>query len=121
MTLYRFLLRLYPASFRATYGAEMSTMFAKRRRETAGVLTTLWLWVDAVSDIVRNATLLHADFLRQDLRFTLRSLARARGFTLTAIVVAALGIGATTAVFSVTDHVLFKALPFPHSDLLVRL
>jgi putative ABC transport system permease protein len=52
---------------------------------------------------------------------TPRSLARAKGFALTATLVAALGIGATTAAFSIADHVLVRPLPFPRSDRLVRL
>ena len=45
----------------------------------------------------------------------LRSLGRTPGFTVTAIVVAALGIGATTATFSIADHVLLRPLPFPRA------
>ncbi len=51
----------------------------------------------------------------------LRSLRRTPGFTITAIVVAALGIGATTATFSIADHVLLRPLPFRDADRLVRL
>ena len=50
-----------------------------------------------------------------------RSLRRAPGFTLTVVLVSALGIGATTAAFSVTDHVLIRPLPFPEPDRLVKL
>jgi predicted permease len=61
------------------------------------------------------------DVLKQDLRYTARTLNRARGFALTAILVTALGVGANTAAFSVADFVLFRSLPFPDSDALVRL
>jgi predicted permease len=61
------------------------------------------------------------DVLKQDLRYTVRTLTRARGFTLTAILVIALGVGANTAAFSVADFVLLRPLPFPDSDALVRL
>jgi predicted permease len=50
-----------------------------------------------------------------------RTLARSPGFTLTATLVAALGIGATTAAFSMADHVLVRPLPFPEPDRIVRL
>jgi predicted permease len=63
----------------------------------------------------------HFDILKQDLHYTARSLGRARGFALTAILLTALGVGANTAAFSVADFVLLRPLPFPDSDALVRL
>jgi predicted permease len=63
----------------------------------------------------------HWDILRQDLRYTARTLNRSRGFALTAILVAALGVGANTAAFSVADFVLLRPLPFPDPDAIVRL
>jgi predicted permease len=63
----------------------------------------------------------HWDVLKQDLHYTARTLNRAPGFALTAILVTALGIGANTAAFSVADFVLFRPLPFPDADSLVRL
>jgi predicted permease len=61
------------------------------------------------------------DDLRQDLRYALRSLRRAPGFALVAILTLALGIGANTAVFSVVDAVVVRALPYPRADRLVAL
>src|SRR4030095_8670375 len=46
---------------------------------------------------------------------------RGRGFALTAILVTALGVGANTAAFSVADFVLFRPLPFPDAEAIVRL
>ena len=63
----------------------------------------------------------HWDILKQDLRYTVRTLTRARGFALTAILVTALGVGANTAAFSVADFVLFRSLPFQDPESLVRL
>jgi len=59
------------------------------------------------------------DALLQDLHFAFRMLATRPGFSAVAILTLALGIGATTAVFSVVDRVLFRSLPYPHDEQLV--
>jgi predicted permease len=59
--------------------------------------------------------------LRFDLRFTLRELRRRPGFTLTAVLSLALGIAATSAVFSVIYAVLIDPFPYPGSDRLMEL
>jgi len=61
------------------------------------------------------------DYLAQDCCYALRSLSRNSGFTLLAIVVMALGIGANTAVFSVVNAVLLKPLPYRDPDRMVTL
>jgi predicted permease len=58
--------------------------------------------------------------LLQDLRFALRQLLRAPGFTLTAVSILALGIGAVTAVFSLIDAALLKMLPVQNPEQLVQ-
>ena len=121
MLFYRLLLRLYPASFRNEYGGEMCSVFSRRLRDAGGPLARAALWTAAPFETIYNAAAVHADILRQDLRYTTRSLARSPGFALTAIAVLALGIGANTAAFSITDHVLIRALPFPESGRLVNL
>jgi putative ABC transport system permease protein len=55
----------------------------------------------------------------QDARYGMRSFRRSPAFTVTALVAIALGIGSTTAVFSVVDRLLFRNLPYPDADRLV--
>ncbi len=57
----------------------------------------------------------------RDLRFVLRSLAKTPGFTATAIIVLAVGIGANTAIFSVVNTILLKPLSYPEPESLVQL
>jgi putative ABC transport system permease protein len=61
------------------------------------------------------------DALRQDVRFALRTIAVNRSFSLMVVLTLALGIGATTAVFSVAYGVLLRPLPYRDAEALVRL
>jgi hypothetical protein len=58
--------------------------------------------------------------LIQDARYAMRLLRREPGFSAVAILTMALGIGATTTLFSVAYGVLLKPLPWPHAGRLVR-
>ena len=121
MRLYRALLHLYPASFRAEYGADLCALFALRRAQAANPLAVLALWLEAIADACTSAPPAHWDILRRDVVWAARSLRRSPAFTLTAILVAALGIGAATAAFTVADHVLLRPLPYAAPGRLVTI
>lgn len=121
MRLYSLLLHLYPASFRIEYGEEMRTVFARERRDAEGISGVAALWVSTIFEVAFNAAAVHTDILRQDLKYAARTLADARGFTLTAVLVVALGVGANTAVFSLVDQVMIRPLPFAEPGRLVKL
>ncbi len=120
MRLYRVLLRLYPASFRYDYGDELTAIF-RRRLLAARPAGRVALWIGALLEIAVNAAGMHGEILRQDVRYAARTLRRAPAFTITAIAVTAIGIGANTAAFSVADFVLLRPAPYPDSDRLVKL
>ncbi len=120
MLLYRALLRLYPASWRADYGVEMCAVFDARRRDVSGIFGLALLWLETICDVVSSAAGVHYELLRQDLRYAGRMLRRSPGFAIAAVAIAAIGIGATTAAFTLVDHVLIRPLPFAQQDRLAK-
>ena len=96
---------------------------AGRTREEAVRLTRLAFGgLDQVKDSCRRARGVEPfETLLRDLGYGLRMLRTHPGFSAVAVLTLAIGIGANTALFSVVDGVLFKPLPFPHPEQLVRL
>jgi putative ABC transport system permease protein len=121
---YRLLLRLLPAEFRGDYGPEMEQVFAAQRAEAArtGDKMSIWrLWWETAKGIFTTAPREHLSMLRQDSAFALRMMGKNFGFTVAAIIVLGLGIGANTAIFSVVNAVLLKPLPYEHGERLILL
>jgi len=122
--IYRALLRLLPFEFRAEFGEDMEQAFCdehddvsvrRKRPEAVG------FWMRTIKDFARTAPREHWDLLRQDVRIGVRLLARDRAFATAAILTLALGIGGTTAIFSVVNAVVFRPLPFPEPNRLVEI
>jgi putative ABC transport system permease protein len=76
--------------------------------------------VESVKESMRDqATFIWIDTLWQDIRYSWRSLRKNPGFTLTAVLSLALGLGASLAVFTVADNLLVRPLPYSNSSQLV--
>jgi len=87
------------ATARARQSFGNRTRVAECTREVWG-----WMWIER---------------LQQDLHYATRSLRRSAAFSAAAVLSLALGVGASTAVFSIADTVFLRPLPYPHSDRLL--
>jgi putative ABC transport system permease protein len=133
--IYKLLLRVFPPPFRRRWGAEMETVFHHRLREaktTGG--SRVWVWIRSIADVATQAP---AEWfgrggeqtpqvrgrghtpLATDLRHALKATVDAPIFTLIAVSTLALGIGVSTAGYSVMHGVLMRALPYRQPDRLV--
>lgn len=133
------LLRAYPPAFRALYGAEMTTFFlarVERARARRGSIGVPGLWLRTSVDIMRTAIAerrtLRARATRtpkgdppmtsllHDLAHAARRLRQSPFFTLSAVVILALGIGLNAAVFSLVDAMLLRPAPFGEPESIVH-
>ena len=141
---FRLLLRLLPETFRQAYGEEMTELFLGRlgRARAVGRRQVVRLWIRTGLDVVRTAAAERRDgsdgaaggpagairrgregtmeTLAQDVRHAARRLARTPLFTLAAVAILAMGIGANAAAFALVDGLLFRPPPFPRPAELVR-
>ncbi len=122
--------RLLPESGRDAFLGDLEESFHTEVVPARGVSAARrWYWAQTLRAPLflaaseperRTAPSPHGDGLMlntlHDLRFALRMLARKPGFTALALLTLALGIGATTAIFSAVYPIIVEPLPYPHSD-----
>jgi predicted permease len=68
-----------------------------------------------------RVTLPRLENILRDMAFALRQMRRKPGFTITAVITLALGIGANTVIYTLVDSILLRPLPYPHQDRLMRI
>ena len=130
--LYRASLRLLPAHYRATHGAEIerlgeeyldSHQHASKVRRAIALLALLF-------EAIAGALAAHASAviwpgmwrdIRQDVMHAGRVFRRSPAFTLTAVLTIAMGVGATTAIFTVVRGVLLRPLPYTDAERLANI
>ena len=113
--IYRALLFAYPAEFRHEYGSQMEQLFEHRLQSEPA----LRVWLDTLPDLAFSAVKEHLHIFTADLVYGVRLIRKSPAFTLVALFTMALGIGATTAVFSLINAVLIRSLPYGDAERLV--
>ena len=122
--LLRALLRLYPRDFRGRFGGEVMESM-KGELEGRSGLGRAWVWSRGTADRLKGAIReRRRDWNRgggmggwaMDLQQAFRALRRSPGLTGAALVTLALGIGATTALFSVLNGIILRPLPYGDPD-----
>lgn len=111
--LFRVALRLLPVSWREAVRTDIED---EARAKGRGALWCAW---QALRVAVRWRGSFGPEALMTDLRYIIRSLWHAKGFTMAAVLTLVLGLGMNIAVFTVVDRMLFRPLPFAHEGRLV--
>lgn len=121
---FQLLLRIYPAGFRQAHGVEMEQLYRARRARARSLPAIAALWFRLIADAISTRWALRArgtHMWRQDCRYAVRQLLRTPGFTIGALALLAIGIGANIAVFTVVDAFLIRPVPYARPDDVVHI
>lgn len=118
---YRALLRLLPSAFRHEFGRSMTEDFSEQHNDARTAGTVRRLWTASIAGILSLAAREHLAAIGRDARHAVRLFRRRPAFTLTTILTLTVGIGVTTAAFSLVQAVILQQIPGPHTDRLVRI
>jgi putative ABC transport system permease protein len=121
--LFNAMLWLLPQEFRERFSAEMQSVFRDQRQDAqaGGRAARVRFWWDTASGLMVTAAREHRDILVQDAEYALRMMRKDLGFTMVAVVILGLAIGAGTAAFSAANTILIQPLPFAGGNRLVQL
>jgi putative ABC transport system permease protein len=117
---FRAVLKLFPREFRGDFGEQMADDFRDQREDATRRRRRVRLWTRTVVDALRRAPAEHVDILRRDAGYALRLFRRNPGFAAAVVLTLAIGVGSTTAVFTLADPMLFRPLPYPESERIVE-
>ena len=132
--------RLLPADLAEPVAGDLLEEYEDVRARRGAARASLWVWwqairlgaafrweraargrgVPPIAEELRRVTSIW-DRLRWDVAFSVRLLRREPGFTVVALLALALGIGGSTAIFSVVDRALWRPLPYPGADRIMSL
>ena len=141
MSVFRLLMRVYPAEFRRRYGAELEAAFRAVRGEPqhAGALGRLRFWAFVLRDLLRTAIRLRLrqfstrsrpslpartsrtemDTILQDVWYALRQFGRRPGFAAVAVLSLGMAIGANSLIYGLVEGLVLHPFPYPDPDRLV--
>jgi putative ABC transport system permease protein len=130
--LYRASLRLLPSFYRATHGAEIERLGEEYldAHQHAGMFRRTFALIALLAEAIAGAIVAHLSAviwpgmwrdIRQDVLHAGRVFRRSPGFTLTAVLTIAMGVGATTAIFTVVRGVLLRPLPYADAERLANI
>src|SRR5262249_1911093 len=101
--------------FRDHFSHEICRVAARRLRERPGIAAILAMYLGVFIDAPRE----HYSMIRQDIVYALRTMRQQKVATASAVAVLALGIAATTAIFTLVDGLLLRPLPYPEQQRLL--